>query len=45
MRVSDTGQALFFAVDTGAELKRVDLPLPAVPALLPLVKTSRAARW
>ena len=29
MRVSDKGQALFFAVDTGAELKRVDLPIPA----------------
>jgi len=29
MRVSDKGQALFFNVETGAELKRVDLPLPA----------------
>ena len=29
MRVSDKGQALFFTVDTGAELKRVDLALPA----------------
>lgn len=29
MRVSDKGQALFFDVTTGAELKRVDLPLPA----------------
>lgn len=29
MRVSDKGQALFFEVDSGAELKRVDLPLPA----------------
>ncbi len=26
MRVSDKGQALFFDIDTGAELKRVDLP-------------------
>ncbi|MDD2059582.1 ABC transporter permease subunit [Pseudomonas sp. GD03860] len=29
MRVSDKGQALFFDTKTGAELKRVDLPLPA----------------
>ncbi|MDU1662633.1 MAG: hypothetical protein E6861_24585, partial [Stenotrophomonas maltophilia] len=29
MRVSDKGQALFFSVDSGAELKRVDLALPA----------------
>ncbi|WQG59986.1 ABC transporter permease subunit [Pseudomonas sp. RTB3] len=29
MRVSDKGQALFFDITTGAELKRVDLPLPA----------------
>ncbi len=29
MRVSDKGQALFFDIDSGAELKRVDLPVPA----------------
>ncbi len=29
MRVSDKGQALFFDTRSGAELKRVDLPLPA----------------
>ncbi|PPS59582.1 ABC transporter permease subunit [Pseudomonas sp. BRM28] len=29
MRVSDKGQALFFDTKTGAELKRVDLPVPA----------------
>ncbi|MBM3110075.1 ABC transporter permease subunit [Pseudomonas sp. P66] len=29
MRVSDKGQALFFDTKTGAELKRVELPLPA----------------
>ncbi len=29
MRVSDKGQALFFDIDTGAELRRVDLPIPA----------------
>ncbi|WP_178117699.1 ABC transporter permease subunit [Pseudomonas sp. R5(2019)] len=29
MRVSDKGQALFFDTKTGAELQRVDLPLPA----------------
>ncbi|MDU9392706.1 ABC transporter permease subunit [Pseudomonas sp. zfem002] len=29
MRVSDKGQALFFDTKTGAEIKRVDLPLPA----------------
>ncbi|HDS1734965.1 ABC transporter permease subunit [Pseudomonas sp. BP8] len=29
MRVSDKGQALFFDTKTGAEVKRVDLPLPA----------------
>ncbi|MFB4391287.1 ABC transporter permease subunit [Pseudomonas sp. LS_2] len=29
MRVSDKGQALFFNTRSGAELKRVDLPLPA----------------
>nr|WP_211232347.1 ABC transporter permease subunit [Pseudomonas cremoricolorata] len=29
MRVSDRGQVLFFDTKTGAELKRVDLPLPA----------------
>ncbi|QQZ36275.1 ABC transporter permease subunit [Pseudomonas sp. SK2] len=29
MRVSDKGQALFFDSKTGAEVKRVDLPLPA----------------
>ncbi|WP_205621235.1 ABC transporter permease subunit [Pseudomonas cremoricolorata] len=29
LRVSDRGQALFFDTKTGAELKRVDLPLPA----------------
>ncbi len=29
MRVSDHGQALFFATKDGGELKRVDLPLPA----------------
>ncbi|WP_312933217.1 ABC transporter permease subunit [Pseudomonas sp.] len=29
MRVSDKGQALFFDTKTGAELKRVDLPIPA----------------
>ncbi|TDK56577.1 ABC transporter permease subunit [Pseudomonas moraviensis] len=29
MRVSDKGQALFFDLDSGAELRRVDLPLPA----------------
>lgn len=29
MRVSDKGQALFFDVQTGTELKRIDLPLPA----------------
>ena len=29
MRVSDKGQALFFDIDSGAELSRVDLPLPA----------------
>ncbi|AJO81511.1 phosphate ABC transporter permease [Pseudomonas sp. MRSN 12121] len=29
MRVSDKGQALFFDIDNGAELRRVDLPIPA----------------
>jgi phosphate transport system permease protein len=29
MRVSDKGQALFFDTKSGAELKRVDLPVPA----------------
>ncbi|MFR0715508.1 ABC transporter permease subunit [Enterobacterales bacterium BD_CKDN230030183-1A_HGKHYDSX7] len=29
MRISDKGQALFFDTKSGAELKRVDLPLPA----------------
>ncbi|PMQ09056.1 Phosphate transport system permease protein PstC [Pseudomonas sp. AD21] len=29
MRVSDKGQALFFDIDSGAELTRVDLPVPA----------------
>lgn len=29
MRVSDKGQALFFDTKTGAELKRVELPVPA----------------
>jgi phosphate transport system permease protein len=29
MRVSDKGQALFFDTKTGAEIKRVELPLPA----------------
>jgi len=29
MRVSDKGQALFFDTESGAEVKRVDLPLPA----------------
>jgi len=29
MRVSDKGQALFFDIDSGAELKRVDLPIAA----------------
>ncbi|MBF8723900.1 MULTISPECIES: ABC transporter permease subunit [Pseudomonas] len=29
MRVSDKGQALFFDTKTGAEVKRIDLPLPA----------------
>ena len=29
MRVSDKGQALFFDTKTAAEIKRVDLPLPA----------------
>ncbi|MDG9886111.1 ABC transporter permease subunit [Pseudomonas sp. GD04058] len=29
MRVSDKGQVLFFDTKSGAELKRVDLPLPA----------------
>ncbi|WP_411562367.1 ABC transporter permease subunit [Pseudomonas shirazensis] len=29
LRVSDQGQALFFDSKTGAELKRVDLPVPA----------------
>ncbi|KJK06702.1 ABC transporter permease subunit [Pseudomonas alkylphenolica] len=29
MRVSDKGQVLFFDTKTGAELKRVDLPVPA----------------
>src|SRR5471032_1796874 len=29
LRVSDTGQALFFNAKTGAELSRVSLPLPA----------------
>lgn len=29
MRVSDKGQALFFDIDSGAELRRVDLPIPA----------------
>ena len=29
MRVSDKGQALFFDLDSGAELRRVDLPIPA----------------
>ncbi|MBA1204008.1 ABC transporter permease subunit [Pseudomonas capeferrum] len=29
MRVSDRGQALFFDTKTGAELERVDLPVPA----------------
>ncbi len=29
MRVSDTGQALFFNVENGAELRRVSLPIPA----------------
>ena len=29
LRVSDKGQALFFDIDSGAELKRVDLPVPA----------------
>ncbi len=29
MRVSDKGQALFFDIDSGAELKRVDLSIPA----------------
>ncbi len=29
MRISDKGQALFFDVDSGAELRRVDLPIPA----------------
>ena len=29
MRVSDKGQALFFDIDSGAELRKVDLPIPA----------------
>ncbi|KJH80746.1 phosphate ABC transporter permease [Pseudomonas fluorescens] len=29
MRVSDKGQALFYELDSGAELRRVDLPIPA----------------
>lgn len=29
MRVSDKGQALFYELDSGAELRRVDLPVPA----------------
>ncbi|SDY61638.1 ABC transporter permease subunit [Pseudomonas sp. NFIX28] len=29
MRVSDKGQALFFDIDSGAQLSRVDLPIPA----------------
>lgn len=28
MRVSDKGQALFYELDSGAELRRVDLPVP-----------------
>ncbi|MCM2462040.1 ABC transporter permease subunit [Pseudomonas sp. CG7] len=29
MRVSDKGQALFYELDSGADLRRVDLPVPA----------------
>ncbi|MDE1168794.1 MAG: ABC transporter permease subunit [Pseudomonas sp.] len=29
LRISDKGQALFFATEDGKELKRVDLPIPA----------------
>ena len=29
MRISDKGQALFFDISSGAELRRVDLPIPA----------------
>ena len=51
MRVSDKGQALFFDVTSGAELKRVDLPLApgvSVASMAPRTMTERsryASRW
>ncbi|MBX9407465.1 ABC transporter permease subunit [Pseudomonas baetica] len=38
MRVSDKGQALFFDIDSGAELKRVDLPVPAGATVTSIAK-------
>ena len=38
MRVSDKGQALFFDIDTGAELRRVELPIPAGVAVTSIGK-------
>ncbi|MEB0239040.1 phosphate ABC transporter permease, partial [Pseudomonas sp. 5S3] len=38
MRISDKGQALFFDIDSGAELKRVDLPVPAGTTVTSIAK-------
>ena len=45
MRISDKGEAVFFATKDGAELKRTRCRCPPARAWCPSARTSPAARW